>query len=273
MKYKHLPVLLLALFFVHSCQVFQNKNRDNELNYMQNIEKIATDKAVENQQHNTIQAGDQLIIMVSASDMKVVAPFNKNYMSTGLIQPFPAGGNMPTEGQTVLAGPTYIVDNNGDINFPELGMINTKNRTLDALKEELTEKLTRYIKNPMVSIKLANFRVTVLGEVSRQGEYVIANGQGTLLNALGLAGDATMYGDRENVLVIRTVDGVITKTKIDLTDANFFKSPFYNLKQGDVIYVPASKTKERMARQNPNLPLIISAIGTVITLLAILIRR
>lgn len=272
MGYKHIS-LLLFLMLIISCKTIQGDREKNDLNYMQNIDSTAINAAIAHAKFNTIQVGDQLVISVTALDNKVAAPFNQNYASTAVIQPFAAGGNTPTEGQAAIAGPTYIVDAEGHINFPELGKIETKGKTLINLKEELTQRLTRYIINPIVNIKLANFRVTVIGEVNRQGEYVLANGQGTLLNVLGMAGDLSMYGDRENVMMIRTIDGVVTKEKINLTKADFINSPFYQLKQGDVIFVPSNKTKDIISKQNPNLPLIISAVGTVITLLAILIRR
>lgn len=245
----------------------------NDLNYMQNIDQTAISNAVNHLNSNTIQPGDQLVILVSAVDNKVAAPFNKNYSSSNLIQPFAPGGNVPTEGQTSISGPTYVVDPNGDIVFPELGSIHTNGKTLDDLRLDLTERLSRYIIKPTVSIRIANFRVTVLGEVNRQGEYVLSSGQGTLLNALSMAGDLSMYGTRTNILVVRTVDGVRTNETVDLTDAKFFNSPYYYLKQGDVIYVSSNKTKERISKQDPNIPIYLTIVGSLITIFALIFRK
>lgn len=267
-----MSLLLIFGFLMTSCSILEGKKNENDLNYMKNIEGTALQSAQPNAAINTIQTGDQLIISVSAPDMKVAAPFNQNYYSSELIQPNAPGGNTPTQGQTTLTGPMYIVDAAGNINFPFLGIINTTGKNISSLRDELTQKITKYIINPTVNVRLANFRVTILGEVNRQGEYTMPNGQATLLSALGLAGDLSMYGKRDDIMVIRTVDGVITQEKINLTDANFINSPFFNLKQGDVIYVPATKTKDIVSKQNPNLPLYISAVGTIVTILALIIR-
>ena len=263
---------LLVLLVVVSCRTVGVSSEENDLNYMQNIEQVATEQALVNAKNNTLQPGDQLFIVVSARDQSVTAPFNQNYSTSELIQNAAPGGNIPNQGGVSFNGPMYIVDAEGNINFPELGKISTTGKTLVNLKDELTEHLTRYIINPTVNIRLANFKVTVLGEVNRQGEYTLTNGQGTLLSALGLAGDLSLYGKRDDILIVRTVDGVITKERINLNDANFFNSPYYNLKQGDVIYVSSIKTKERLAKQNPNTSIILSVVGTVITVLALIFK-
>lgn len=267
MKKNLLYIFLISLLIV-SCKT----KTVNNLDYMQNVEKIATDQALKTQ-HSTIQKGDQLVIVVSAKDQAVVKPFNQNYSSTQLIQPNIPGGNIPTNGQVVFSGPTYIVDSEGNIDFPILGIINTTDKTLLQLNDELRDKISQYVKNPTINIKIANFQVTVLGEVNRQGQYTVTNGQGTILNALGLAGDTTIYGKRNDILVLRTVDGVITKNRISLLDDNFINSPFYELKQGDVIYVPSNKTRQKASRLDPNLPIYVSAAGIIVTILALIFKK
>lgn len=266
----NLLIILLSAMFLSACT--SRKSKKSELNYMENIEQIATDASIQNSQRNTIQPGDQLVIFVTAKDMDVVKPFNQNYSTSDLIQPNIPGGNVPTQGQIVFSGPMYLVNSEGDITFPELGDVNTKDKTLIDLKNELTERISKYVINPTVNIRIANFKVTILGEVNRQGEYTLSNGQGTLFNALGLAGDLTMYGKRDNVLVVRNVDGIITKERINLQDANFIQSPYFQLKQGDVIYVSASETKEKASRQNPNTGIYISAAGLLVTVIALLFK-
>jgi polysaccharide export outer membrane protein len=113
--------------------------------------------------------------------------------------------------------------------------------------------------------------VTVLGEVNRQGDYIVSNGQATILNALGMAGDLTVYGKRTDVLVIRTENGQITHGKVNLQDANLINSPYYNLKQGDAIIVSANNTKDITSKQNPNTPIILSAISIGVTAIAVVI--
>lgn len=267
MKGKILAISL-ALTLV-SCKV--NQTRPNDLNYMQNIEKVAIEASEKNSKP-TIQTGDQLIIMITAKDMDVVKPFNQNYSSSEMIQTNAlAGGNTPNQGLTTISGPSYIVDADGNIDFPILGKISTTNKTLLEFKEELHGKMTKYIINPTVNIRLANFKVTVLGEVNRQGDYTIVNGQGTILNALGLAGDLTMYGKREDILVIRTENGVVTHGKVNLRDGNLINSPYYNLKQGDAIIVSSNNTKDVLAKQNPNTGLILTGVSIAVTAVAVVV--
>lgn len=268
MKGKILTIVLVSSLVV-SCKV--NPNAKNDLNYMQNIEQTAINASAKNSA-NTIQVGDQLVIMITAKDMDVVKPFNQNYSSSELVQTnATAGGNTPNQGATSLAGPTYIVDGNGDIDFPMLGKLSTSGKTLVEFKDELRTQMTKYVINPTVNVKLANFKVTILGEVNRQGDYTITNGQATILNALGMAGDLTQYGKRNDILVIRTENGVVTHGRVDIQDANLINSPYYNLKQGDAIIVSANKVKELTSKQNPNTTLYLTAASIAITAVAVVI--
>lgn len=269
MNFRFLSFLFLAVSF-SSCSVFQKKpDAESELNYLKNIEQIAEETSVRSA-HSTIQQGDQLVITVMAKDLDVVKPFNQNYSSGETLANAQPGGNVNAV-VSPAAGPTYTVDSEGMIDFPVLGKLSTTGKSIDEFKNELRDRLTRYIINPAVSMKLANYKVTVLGEVNRPGEYTIADGKATLLSALGLAGDLTMYGKRDDVLVVRNVDGVISKERINLGDASFITSPYYHLKQGDVIYVSPNRSREIAARQNPNTGLYISIASVTLGLLGLLV--
>lgn len=259
--------VIISLLLI-SCKTSTAGNLD----YMQNVEKVASEQAAK-AQNSTIQKGDQLIILISAKDQDVVKPFNQNYASSELVQSTLASGNMPSSGQTTFTGPTYIVDSEGKIDFPIFGILNTKGKTLLEFKDEIRNRVLEFVKNPSVNIRIVNFQVTVLGEVNRQGEYNIPNGHGTIFTALGLAGDTTIYGKRDDVLIVRTEDGIITKNRISLLDDNFISSPFYHLKQGDVIYVSANKTKEKTSRLDPNTPIYISVAGILVTILALVFKK
>lgn len=262
-------LIILSTFIIVSCRT--NPTAKNDLNYMQNIEQVAIENSKKNSS-STIQPGDQLVILVTAKDMDVVKPFNQNYSSSEVIQTNAlGGGNMPNQGVTTIQGPTYIVDTNGNINFPILGILSTSGKTLTEFKEDLGEKMLKYVINPTISLRLANFKVTILGEVNRQGDYTIANGQGTILNALGMAGDLTMYGKRNDVLVIRTENGVVSHGKVNLQDASLINSPYYNLKQGDAIIVSANNSKDIQAKQNPNTGLYLTAASIAITAAALVV--
>ena len=271
MTYRYFSFLAMLIFLV-SCKT-REKEKASELNYMQNIEQIAIDASVNHYKNNTIQPGDQLAIYIMAKDPRVVAPFNQNYASSDVIQGNANGGsNTPSLGQGSITGPMYLVDPDGNISLPYLGVISTTGKNITELRNEIKEKVSRYVIDPSVSIQLANFRVTVLGEVNRQGDYLLPNGKGTIMNALGLAGDLTMYGTRNNVLIVRNENGNITKGYVNLTDANLINSPFYNLKQNDVIIVSANNTREKTSRLDPNMPMYLSVAGIVVTILTLIFR-
>lgn len=254
-------VFIALSFLVISCKT---KNVESKYNYLQNAEAIATEASLKST-GSTIQKGDQLYILVTAKNMEVVKPFNQNYYSSqNSISPGANTNNNTGE-------KTYLVNSEGYIDFPTLGNIPTSNQTLEDLKIELTSQISRYVKDPTVTVRLANFKVTVLGEVARPNQYVLSDINPTLLNALGIAGDLTMYGKRDDILVVRNIDGEISKERINLMDASFIKSPFYYLKQGDVIYVSATETREKTARQDPNTNIYIAVAGTIIGLAGIFI--
>lgn len=257
-KYYIYGALSLALF---SCTPRQ------EINYMKDIESIVLDNSVKNSRSN-LQPGDQLIITVSANDMDVVKPFNQNYSSgtTNIQYSMPNSNSIPQQSQ--VSGPTYIIDTDGNITFPQIGQISTKNENIETLRNKITNLISSYVKDPVIQIKLTNFKVSVLGEVNKPGTYLIPDGNTTLLGALGLAGDLTIYGVRNKVLVVRNTDGQISKEIIDLTSAQFINSPYYYLKQNDVIYVEPNATRERASRIDPNTGIYIS-IASVVASLAI----
>lgn len=235
-------LLFLIVLTLTSCKT---KEKASELNYMQNVEQVATETSLKNAL-NTIQKGDQLVVFVSAENMEVVKPFNNTEK-------------------------VYLVDSDGNIDFPVLGKLSVEGKTLEEFRKEFTGDLIHYIKNPTVSVKLANFKVTFLGEVARPGQISIPEGQTTLLNALGLVGDVTMYAKRDDILLVRNVNGTIEKTRINLMDANFINSPYFQLKQNDVIYVSANHNKEKIARQDPNTGIYMAVAGMVIGLAGIFI--
>ena len=242
----------------------KTKQLPDEYNYLQNVEEIATEASVRTSV-STIQKGDQLVIHVTAKNMDVVKAFNQGYFgSQNAISTSPTPSSAGAER-------AYMVDADGNIDFPVIGLVNTTNKTLESLKSELRDKVTVYIKDPILIVRLANFKITVLGEVARPGQYSMSEINPTLLNALGLAGDITMYGKRDNLLIVRNINGILSKERINLLNSSFVNSEFYQLKQGDVIYVSATETKEKIARQSPNTSIYIAVAGTIIGLAGIFI--
>jgi polysaccharide export outer membrane protein len=267
---KNLFVGFVSLLFLFtSCKT---KEKPSKLSYMQNIEQIAAQATINNT-NATLQIGDQLVILVTANDMDVVRPFNQNYSSGEVTQLSLPSGNSPLQGQSTLAGPTYTVDSAGQIDFPVLGKLQATGNTLLQFQNELREKLTVYVKDPSVNARISNYKITVLGEVAKPGQYVISDGQATFLNVLGLAGDLTMYGNRDDILIVRNENGEITKERVNMLRADFINSPYYQLKQGDVIYVSPNKTKEKTSRLDPNTPIYISVAGIIVTVLALVFKK
>ena len=263
-------IKLLNIFAVLA--LFSCKLKADTSSYLQNIEDTAVQTSIQNAK-SSIQVNDELMILVTAKDMDVVKPFNQNYSSRTTNQYTMGSNNAPMNNQVVAEGPTYLVDSNGNITLNVIGEIKAAGLTLEQLKEDLKAKLSKYIINPIITIRLTNYKITVLGEVNRAGHYIIPDGKTTVLDALGLAGDLTIYGKRENVLVVRNINGEITKGRIDLTDSNFIKSPFYNLQQNDVIVVSPNETKQKQARLDPNAGIYISVASVILGLLTLIFRR
>ena len=259
MNKKILVPFIAILLALTSCKT---KEKPSELNYIQNVEEIAT-QVSQNSTQSTIQKGDQLMIFVSAKNMDVVRPFNQQYYAPQNSVASPSGSSNTEK--------LYTVDSEFNFDFPLLGSINAENKTLEEIKTELTRGVSAYVKNPTVTVRLSNFKVTILGEVVRPGQYTLTDINPNVLNAIGIAGDLTMYGKRDNVLIVRNINGVTTKERINLMDGSFINSSFYQLKQGDVIYVSASEIKEKAARQDPNTNVYIAIAGSIIGLAGIFI--
>jgi len=260
MKQYLLSICLPLLLVVSSCKPAQ------DIDYMKNIEDVAIKTSIR-EYNSTIQPADQLVITVLAKDNEVAKPFNQNYYSTDMSQ----YSTVPSRNAGVE--PTYLVDSKGNFDFPVLGTLNTTGKTVDQLKDELKASLSKYIKNPGVNIRTTNYRVTVLGEVNRTGTIVIQDGQPTTIwNVIGLAGDLTIYGQRKNVLLIRNVDGETTKHYIDLTDAELLNSPYYYVKQNDVIYVSPNKARKSASSYGPQVGIWISVASVLLGVLALLFR-
>lgn len=267
MKVK-VSLLVLLSILVWSCKT-------NNIAYLQNIEHIANEALQRNVQ-STIQPDDQLLIYVTAKDMSVVAPFNQSTSISNeraRVSYSQPSTNMPASGQSTLEGVAYTVYPNGYIDFPIIGKVETSGKTIEDLKNELVRKIKRYVINPTVSVRYGNYRVTVLGEVNRPGEYIVPTGKTTLLSALGLAGDLTIYGRRDNVLIVREENGLRTQAYINLADANFINSPYYYLKQNDVVYVTPNKVKENSSNFGSQTGIYISIASVIVTILALVIRK
>ena len=207
---------------------------------------------------------DILTINVSAADPIVAKPFNLSFVSE-------SDDLISATGTTRMQ--TYLVDYNGNIEFPVLGTLHIAGMTRIGLTTMLKEKISEYAKDPIINIRLINFTVTVIGEVSSPGTFTIQNERISLPEALGLAKDLTIFGKRQNVLLIREVDGRKKFAKIDLTSVNSVSSPLYYLQQNDVIVVEPNNSRIRSSNYNQNNAVLISAIGTLTTIVAVFLIK
>jgi polysaccharide biosynthesis/export protein len=165
----------------------------------------------------------------------------------------------------------FLVDNNGNIQYPRFGTIKVEGITKQEVAETIRKKAELVLTNPTVLVRLLNFRITMLGEVTRPGQISLPGERITILEAIGLAGDVSVYGKKDDVVVIRDVDGKIEYGKIDMSSRNLFKSPYYYLRQNDVVLVNPNKNKARLSDQvfNQRLSIAFSLINTIALLYTI----
>lgn len=260
-KYKNLILrfsnILVIFLLLTSCV------SKKEIIYLQDIENIAS-KTEPLYSTTVIQPNDILNINVSAFDMEAVAPFN----IITPIRPQQSQAENATSSQKL----NYLVSNDGTIEFPVLGTVKVGGLTREELISKLKKEISAYVKDPIVNVTIDNFKVTVLGEVARPGTFTVPDERITLLEALGRAGDMTIFGKRENIIVLREKDGVKSHTIIDITKSDFLNSPFYFLQQNDVIYVQPNSAQISSAAYNRNSSVYISIASVIISLIVVISR-
>lgn len=167
----------------------------------------------------------------------------------------------------------YIIDKEGNIDFPVLGTVKIDGLSPEEVKKELKDKLADYLKNPIINIRLKNFTVTILGEVNRPGTYPVNGEQITIFEALGLAGDLTIKGMRENIKVIRDFNGTKVYNTIDLRTKKALESPVYYLTQNDVVYVEPNQSGVTASSLDNRATIAASLAAALITSAAIFLTR
>lgn len=222
-------ILLAFLIAAASCTSYK------KVPYLQNSSSVDPATVVELYDAK-IQPKDMLTITVSSEDLEAAIPFN---LTVGTLQ---------TAARYVTSQPvlqTYLVDNEGYIEFPTLGRLHvgglTKNEVESIIKEKLTPNFTN---PPIVNVRMVNYKISIIGEVVRPNTYTISNEKVNVFEALALAGDLTIYGRRDGVKLIReNADGTKQIVPLNLNDANLIYSPYYYLQQNDVLYVEPNKAK------------------------------
>tara|TARA_R110000868_G_scaffold16305_1_gene73442 strand:- start:2802 stop:3575 length:774 start_codon:yes stop_codon:yes gene_type:complete len=167
----------------------------------------------------------------------------------------------------------YLIDKDGTIDFPVIGSIHIAGLSSNEVRLLLTEKLSDYLKDPIINIRLKNFTVTVLGQVNRPGTYEVNGEQITILEAIGLAGDLDIKGLRKNVLVIRDFNGTKVYHKIDLTTKEAMKSPVYYLTQNDVVVIEPNKSAITASALDNRANIAISIASVLITSAVVILSR
>ena len=253
---------LMAIFLFASCQSYK------KVPYLQDAEVVGQSVLQETLYDARIMPKDQLTIMVSCTNPELAAPFNLGVAgSVG----FTAGNS---QGTSQSAQQTYLVDNEGNINFPVLGTLKVGGLTKKEVEQMIVEKLRPYIKEtPIVTARMVNYKISVLGEVASPGTFTIGNEKVNLLEALAMAGDMTIYGIRDNVKLIRESAGgkqqIIT---LDLNKVETLISPYYWLQQNDIIYVTPNKAKARNSDISNSTSLWFSATSILVSLASLLVN-
>ncbi|WDF68985.1 polysaccharide export protein [Sphingobacterium oryzagri] len=244
---------LIILFFLNSCAV---KN----IPYFQDlpVDSARVVKETARFTEPVIQFDDILSVTIQTIDPATAAVANQ------------AVSESAANGLTVQQITGFLVDKNGSIQIPMIGSVQVAGLTTYQARERILEQARQFYKEPTVHVRFANYKITVLGEVTRPAAYTVPNEKVTILDAIGMAGDLTIYGKRENVLLIREQNGKKELVRLNLNDSKLFQSPYYYLKQNDVLYIEPgeSKSASRNAARTQTYALITSAASLITIVLA-----
>ncbi|RYY00766.1 polysaccharide export protein [bacterium] len=254
-------IAILGTLFI-SCA-----SRD-KIAYYQDIENLPSSEMTN--YNPTLKEDDLLLILVSSPVPETTKDFNlTTYNATANVG---LGGQNLDAAQGQVRHQTYLVDNKGFIQFPVIGSIKLGGLTREEALKVLTTSLKKYITDPIVNLRILNYKITVQGEVVRPGTFSVISERITLPEAISMAGDMTIYGKRDNVLVVREMGGKKTYNFVDMTKSEFINSPFYYLTQNDLVVVEPNKTRINASVVGPNISVIISSLSLLITVIALLIR-
>lgn len=254
--------LFLLLFLLTGCQSYK------KVPYMQDVEVIDRTIQQENLYDAKIMPKDLLTIVVSCTSPELAIPFNLTVASQA--------GVVEMKNQYVTTQPVlqpYLVDNDGKINFPVLGELKLGGLTKKQAEDLIIEKLKPYMKEtPIVTVRMVNYKISVIGEVEHPGTFTISNEKVNLLEALAMAGDMTVYGVRDNVKLIREdATGKQQIITLNLNNAEIILSPYYWLQQNDIVYVTPNKAKARNSDIGNSTSLWFSATSILVSLASLLV--
>ena len=253
---KHIFLILFSLFLLAGCST------KKEILYFQDAEKLQNMQILMDFEP-VFEVNDILHVKVSSLNPEVAIPFQ---MSTGG-QAAQGGGGM--QQNAALMG--YMVDINGNIQFPVLGKIKVAGRSRSEFEEYLTKEIKQYVTDAVISVRLLNFRVIVLGETG-QSVVSVENERISVPELLATVSGITYDGKRDNILIIRDIDGVKSIGRVDMTNADVFKNPFYYLKQNDIVYVEPTYRKVKSAGFITSWQGLVSIATTAFSLIILLTR-
>jgi len=245
-------LLFITFLYIISCATRK------EIVYFQDSEKLNL-KDINQSFEPVIETNDILHIMISSIDDEVVKPFRRSMQNEN---------NNFSNSNPGLQG--YLVNTKGNIKFPILGTFSVSGKTRGQVEEDLKARLSEYITDVVVDVRIMNFKVTVLGEVNNPGVFTISDERVTLPEVIGLAGDISEDGMRENVTIIREENGKRRVTKIDFTKTDLFSSPFYFLKQNDIVYVEPSNKGVKKSGFIPDIPALLSLFAVILSTVIII---
>ena len=255
--------LLLLPFLLTACQSYK------KVPYFQNVEVVNEVEQQEKLYDAKIMPKDLLTIVVSCTNPELAIPFNLTVASNA--------GMAVSNSSYVTTQPVlqpYLVDNEGNINFPVLGELKLGGLTKREAEQLIIDKLKPYMKEtPIVTVRMVNYKISVIGEVTRPGTFTISNEKVNLLEALAMAGDMTVYGLRDNVKLIREdANGKQQIVTLDLNKAETILSPYYWLQQNDIIYVTPNKAKARNSDVGNSTSLWFSATSILVSIVSLLVN-
>jgi polysaccharide export outer membrane protein len=251
-KHFTLIIALAAIALLSSC------GSKKDLVYFQNSGQAFSDNTKDNTLYDLrIRPKDNLYITVSSTNPAAVEPYN--VFSTNNI-------NYTTQG---LEYRGYLVDEEGNIKFPGLGVIHLGGMTKTDAEAYIQKEITKTVEDCSVNIRFINYKISILGEVNRPGIYTISNERVSIVEAIAMAGDLTIYGQRHDIQIYRVENGEKKTFLIDITDPNIFFSPYYYLEQNDIIYVSPNSTRVRSSTNiMPVLSVVITSASFILTTLA-----
>ena len=254
-------VALAMVLMLGSCSSTKN------VAYFQNADSISY-AASKMLYEAKIMPKDELTITVITTDPNAATPFNLSVSST-----LGTSGQL-SNSQGSLQG--YLVDNNGNIEFPIVGSLHVGGLTKNQAESLIKSKVKPYMsasENPIVTVRMSSYRVVVTGEVTNPKVISVPQEKMNVIEALAQAGDLTIYGKRENVLLIREdANGQKSTHRLNLNDANIINSPFYYLQQNDILYVEPNKVKAQNSAIGSSTTLWFSAVGTLISIASLLVN-